>query len=675
MPVQLFGNVNNLQGGGIGLQGGYNPMQTGNPQQPFNPVAPVAPKPVAQPRPAAPRVSAPRVVAPVIPTAQPVQINPLYSQYVQTRPSQANPGVLEYYNPANNMGFANPNDVYNYIRTMTGQSVNDLRQLEGGYGTSQMQANPNQSFAQLAAQAGLSLDDYIKYAGGGISSADRDSINSELGITDLYKQLYQPAPSTQELYNKAYKSAGLDSLKSKIDAKLKEINQAQGEYTKSKGRVDENPWLSEASRIGRNRTLNEQAELRIGNLNNELKSIENLYNNGVSEVNSVVARTTQDFTNNQQINTFKLQLLQQQAEQRLSDLQSSKQASAYQYLPDYLAAKARANKPDTFGSSETGYYTWNPNTGTFEQVISPQIDPYKQLQMEKLQQEINNPNAGKPATDAQNSAAAFALRVNQANSILKNLESSIQSYNKVGFETQIRLPSNLQSSTIQSYNQAARGFINALLRRESGAAIADSEFDRYVKQYIPQPGDSPQVLVQKAADRNAALQGLINSAGSAYGNLTGGGANPSDPLGIRFNQAGNASASTPYLKTLGQVTGLNGSALWSNGLDVDLKVGDPVKAPVSGMVIAAAPNGGFGNQVKIKTVDGKEIWLSHLDSGTVKVGQLVQPGQLIGYGGKTGKVIAGIGGDGSHLDITIKDANGRLLSAPQVKQYLDTKYV
>src|SRR5687768_4267211 len=132
MAVQLFGNVN-LQGAGNPQQGGYNPMQTGNPQQVYNPVAP-APNPVSAPKPA----SAPRPVqtfAPAqaqAPQAQPVQISNQFSQYVQTRPSPTNPGVLEYYNPKNGQGFSNPNDVFNYLRTMTGQSLTDLKQLEGG---------------------------------------------------------------------------------------------------------------------------------------------------------------------------------------------------------------------------------------------------------------------------------------------------------------------------------------------------------------------------------------------------------------------------------------------------------------------------------------------------------------------------------------------------------------
>lgn len=711
MGINLFGDPFGLQGGGGNMQGGYNPQTTGNPQQVYGPVQ-NTPRPVAvAPRPVTPRpVVAPRQAAPTpqpAPIVQPVAINPAYSPYVQTRASKTNPGVLEYYNPANQMGFSNPQDVFNYLRTMTGQSISDLSQLsaqQNGYTgavlptptqTPTQTADPNQQFAQSAAQAGLSVDDYLKYVTGGVSPDERNNVNNQLGIPALQNQLFTPAPSTQDLYNNAYKSAGLSDLKAKIDAKLSELNARQQIYIDKAGTLNENPFLSEASRVGRLRTLDDKRLADIGNLNNEVQSLSDLYNNGISEVNSVVGRTTQDFSNNQQINASKLQYLQQQSEQQLQDLQGKKKTEAYKYLPDYLKAKANAQKPDTIGSNETGFYRWNPSTGTFEQVVAGYTKPenqldnakklleiqklqseianggmtpldrqYKEAQIQKLQQDIANP---KPATDTQNQAAGFALRVSQSNEILKNLESSIQGYDKFGFAAQMRLPSSVQSGTIQSYNQAARGFINALLRRESGAAIAPSEFDSYVKQYIPQPGDTTQTLSQKAADRNAALQGLVNSSGSAYGNLTGNnlGGSVSDPLGL-FNKAGNASASIgSYAKSVGSGVIISGSP-YHNGLerDIDGKIGDSIPAYKEGTVVKVIDNGksGYGKEIVIQDSQGNRIVYGHLNSFSVKQGQQIAPGQVIGTIGNTGNVIASKGGDGSHLHIEQRDKNNKIIA-------------
>lgn len=60
----------------------------------------------------------------------------------------------------------------------------------------------------------------------------------------------------------------------------------------------------------------------------------------------------------------------------------------------------------------------------------------------------------------------------------------------------------------QRVDQAQRDFINAALRRESGAAIADSEFANAKRQYFPQPGDSKEVIAQKRRNRELAIRGL-----------------------------------------------------------------------------------------------------------------------------------------------------------------------
>ena len=67
--------------------------------------------------------------------------------------------------------------------------------------------------------------------------------------------------------------------------------------------------------------------------------------------------------------------------------------------------------------------------------------------------------------------------------------------------------------------EAERNFITAVLRRESGAAIADSEFESAREVYIPLATDGQDVLDQKAEARRTVLQGLINEAGGAYTQL------------------------------------------------------------------------------------------------------------------------------------------------------------
>src|SRR5262249_45569513 len=79
----------------------------------------------------------------------------------------------------------------------------------------------------------------------------------------------------------------------------------------------------------------------------------------------------------------------------------------------------------------------------------------------------------------------------------------------------------------QRYDQASRDFINAILRRESGAAIKTSEFTNASTQYLPRPNDNPQVLADKRANREAASKRSAGRAGPKRG--VGGGAGRAYP--------------------------------------------------------------------------------------------------------------------------------------------------
>jgi hypothetical protein len=57
--------------------------------------------------------------------------------------------------------------------------------------------------------------------------------------------------------------------------------------------------------------------------------------------------------------------------------------------------------------------------------------------------------------------------------------------------------------------QARRDFINAVLRRESGAVISPSEFANAEKQYFPVVGNPPELIAQKRRNRELATRGLM----------------------------------------------------------------------------------------------------------------------------------------------------------------------
>ena len=79
------------------------------------------------------------------------------------------------------------------------------------------------------------------------------------------------------------------------------------------------------------------------------------------------------------------------------------------------------------------------------------------------------------------------------------------------------LEAYLHSAEGQSFDQASRDFINAILRRESGAVISEEEFVNARKQYLPVAGDTAANLEQKAAARRTAIDGLWASSGPGRG--------------------------------------------------------------------------------------------------------------------------------------------------------------
>lgn len=113
-------------------------------------------------------------------------------------------------------------------------------------------------------------------------------------------------------------------------------------------------------------------------------------------------------------------------------------------------------------------------------------------------------------------AAGFSDRMSAANAVLDNLEGQGTDATGALLGAVPFVGNYLQSPEYQQFDQARRDFINAQLRRESGAAIAPSEFESANKQYFPQPGDGPEVIAQKREARRLAIQAMKRSAGEAY---------------------------------------------------------------------------------------------------------------------------------------------------------------
>jgi len=159
---------------------------------------------------------------------------------------------------------------------------------------------------------------------------------------------------------------------------------------------------------------------------------------------------------------------------------------------------ARAREANVNGRVPSGYRQ-NPD-GTLSFIQGGPADPN------------TKPAGGKPLNDTQAKALQFGSRMQVAGEILDKLaEDGVNTSvpgSRAGFGVGAVI-SALQPEQRQQLDQAKRDFINAVLRRESGAAISPSEFDSAEKQYFPQPGEGPNQRAQKKANRELATRGIL----------------------------------------------------------------------------------------------------------------------------------------------------------------------
>lgn len=150
--------------------------------------------------------------------------------------------------------------------------------------------------------------------------------------------------------------------------------------------------------------------------------------------------------------------------------------------------------------------------------------------------QVQGKNVG--LNDVQSKALLFGSRMQAAEKVLGEmaaqgtvrpsvLKSAVEGVPLVG-RAAGAAANSMSSPQQQKVEQAQRDFINATLRRESGAAIAESEFENARKQYFPAVGDSQAVIQQKAQNRQLATKGILAEVPTKHRNSldTSAGADP-----------------------------------------------------------------------------------------------------------------------------------------------------
>jgi murein DD-endopeptidase MepM/ murein hydrolase activator NlpD len=85
-----------------------------------------------------------------------------------------------------------------------------------------------------------------------------------------------------------------------------------------------------------------------------------------------------------------------------------------------------------------------------------------------------------------------------------------------------------------------------------------------------------------------------------------------------------------------------------SGIDIGSSIGTPVAAAADGVVVFVQYEGGYGNLIKIDHSGSLQTYYAHLQAFSVKVGDTVKRGQMIGTVGMTGRT------SGPHLHLEVR---------------------
>lgn len=132
--------------------------------------------------------------------------------------------------------------------------------------------------------------------------------------------------------------------------------------------------------------------------------------------------------------------------------------------------------------------------------------------------------ATKPLSEDQGKSAGYALKASEAFQQLEKLDQPGAARGVAVNSTLANVPviggvaamgtRATQNANTHDVEQAQRNFINAVLRRESGASINAGEFENARLQYFVQPNDPPSTIANKRANMQQAVAGIEASAGA-----------------------------------------------------------------------------------------------------------------------------------------------------------------
>lgn len=310
-----------------------------------------------------------------------------------------------------------------------------------------------------------------------------------------------------DTYNDVYKQLGLSSVKEQYEKTLKDQQDLTNKMNEEIAGINADPWLTEGERGRIVKRIQDKYSSKLDTLSNFAKLYDSIYKEGQSQAQFLVG-AIQDDTQA----ALKLAQDKQDAIDKLMTDNTVVSANGREILVNKstgaVIADLGASKVAGGGSGVSGpssYQEWvlaGGQSGTGK--------TYAQY--------LTDSNVKAP-TVAQQTVGTYAARLEQSEPTISRLQNTIVGMNPIYWEAQRVLPSYLQDAEFRQIDQASRNFINAVLRRESGAVISPSEFDNAYRQYLPRPNDDAKTLANKKANRQLVAASFQQAAGPAYSSV------------------------------------------------------------------------------------------------------------------------------------------------------------
>jgi len=128
----------------------------------------------------------------------------------------------------------------------------------------------------------------------------------------------------------------------------------------------------------------------------------------------------------------------------------------------------------------------------------------------------------RPYTDGERNGAMLTYRVFGANERMNDLARNGVFKPSTPTETLFNTDKNgvlrimARSDNDRMFIQAAKEWLAPILRKDTGAAVTDTEMAQYMDMFIPRFEDGPDVLWQKAQARDDAMRALYGASRRAY---------------------------------------------------------------------------------------------------------------------------------------------------------------